>query len=213
MDLRRENQVRYQFFSILHNYREVLSPHPPTFLNLPFILYCMKLCSSLTFYSWSLLETGISFFPLHWREETHLIQYLVLQLKWLLSSDCISTALSSVWEDIGIKYHSLGFLFVCFVLLSQSLPEQAVKMQPESWGSSLDGKKCFSVLVWIFSISLFGGFFICFVFLVFFFSLPFQKTLVRLLLQNVLGACVWVWAVSKALAQFFGFGILDSNVL
>lgn len=158
MDLRRGNQVRYRIFSVLHDYGAVLSPHPPTFLNLPFILCCMTLWSSLTFYSWSLLETGISFFPLHWREETHLIQYLVLQLKWLLSSDCISTAPSSVWEDNCIKYHPLGCLFVCFVLLSQLLPEQAVKMQPESWGSSLDGKEmlfCSGLLVRIFWICLF----------------------------------------------------------
>lgn len=49
-------------------------------------------------------------------------------------------------------------------------------------------------------------------FLVFLF-LPFPKALVSLLMQNVLSACVWVWAASKALVQCFVFKILDSNVL
>lgn len=37
------------------------------------ILCGIELCSSLTFYCWILLEISISFFPLHWIEEIHLI--------------------------------------------------------------------------------------------------------------------------------------------
>lgn len=41
------------------------------------------------------------------------------------------------------------------------------------------------------------------------FIMPFQKALMRLLMQNVLSAYVWVWAASKAVAQCFVLKILD----
>lgn len=67
MALQRENQVSYQAFYALHDYRELLLPY--TLLDLPFIMCCMKTCVHEILWQFNFLllkparDRGSSFFP------------------------------------------------------------------------------------------------------------------------------------------------------